>query len=92
MHIAPVRTGQKFNLTAEGYAPAETYYSGQDVLRVPMQPKLNGRVTDAATGGSVVFEGQELVGLAPSSAFEGFPQQVSVRNRVTIEDALAATE
>jgi glutamate formiminotransferase / 5-formyltetrahydrofolate cyclo-ligase len=34
----------------------------------------------------------ELVGLAPSSAFEDFPQQVSVKNRATIEDALAATQ
>jgi hypothetical protein len=53
LHVAPVREGQKFDLTAEGYVPAETYYSGQDVLRVPMQPKLNGRVTDAATGNPV---------------------------------------
>jgi glutamate formiminotransferase/glutamate formiminotransferase/formiminotetrahydrofolate cyclodeaminase len=34
----------------------------------------------------------ELVGLAPSSAFEGFPDGVDVRNRATIEDALAATD
>ncbi|MCA1646000.1 MAG: carboxypeptidase-like regulatory domain-containing protein [Chloroflexi bacterium] len=29
--IAPVRANQKFNLTADGYIPTETYYSGQDV-------------------------------------------------------------
>jgi glutamate formiminotransferase len=34
----------------------------------------------------------ELVGLAPSSAFEGFLDGVDVRNRATIEDALAATD
>jgi glutamate formiminotransferase len=34
----------------------------------------------------------ELVGLAPSSSFEGFPQRIPVRNRATIEDALAATD
>jgi glutamate formiminotransferase/glutamate formiminotransferase/formiminotetrahydrofolate cyclodeaminase len=33
----------------------------------------------------------ELVGLAPSDAFEAFPAEVPVRNRRTIEDALAAT-
>jgi hypothetical protein len=33
----------------------------------------------------------ELVGLAPSAAFEAFPAEVPVRNRRTIEDALAAT-
>jgi glutamate formiminotransferase len=31
----------------------------------------------------------ELVGLAPRAAFEGFPDDVKVRNRATIEDALA---
>jgi hypothetical protein len=51
--VAPVRANQKFNLTAEGYIPTETYYSGQDLLRVPMLPKLTGQVTDAASGKSV---------------------------------------
>jgi glutamate formiminotransferase len=31
----------------------------------------------------------ELVGLAPAAAFDGFPAHVAVRNRRTIEDALA---
>jgi len=30
----------------------------------------------------------ELVGLAPGAAFDGFPDDVPVRNRRTIEDAL----
>jgi glutamate formiminotransferase len=30
----------------------------------------------------------ELVGLAPAAAFDGFPADVPVRNRRTIEDAL----
>jgi glutamate formiminotransferase len=34
----------------------------------------------------------ELVGLAPRAAFAGFPEGISVRNRATIEDALAATD
>jgi glutamate formiminotransferase / 5-formyltetrahydrofolate cyclo-ligase len=33
----------------------------------------------------------ELVGLAPRAAFEGFPAEIVVRNRATIEDALADT-
>jgi glutamate formiminotransferase / 5-formyltetrahydrofolate cyclo-ligase len=32
----------------------------------------------------------ELVGLAPAAAFAGFPDNVQVRNRATIEDALAS--
>jgi glutamate formiminotransferase/glutamate formiminotransferase/formiminotetrahydrofolate cyclodeaminase len=32
----------------------------------------------------------ELVGLAPRAAFDGFPADISVRERATIEDALAA--
>ena len=51
--VAPVRANQKFNLTADGYIQTETYYGGQDVLRVPMLPKLTGRVTNATTGKSV---------------------------------------
>jgi hypothetical protein len=50
LRIAPVRDGQKFDLTAAGYIPTETYYSGQNVLRVPMQPRLDGHVVDAVTG------------------------------------------
>jgi hypothetical protein len=45
-----VRSGQKFHLSADGYLPVETAYDGQDVLRVLLQPKLSGRVTDAVTG------------------------------------------
>lgn len=48
--IAPVRANQKLNLSADGYASVETSYEGQAVLRVPMLPRLNGRVSDAATG------------------------------------------
>jgi hypothetical protein len=51
--IAPVRAYQKFNLTADGYIPTDTSYTGQDVLHVSMLPKLNGRVTNAVSGKSV---------------------------------------
>src|SRR5260370_1013599 len=50
LRVGPVRQGQKFNLSAAGYVPAEAYSSGQDVLRVPMLPRLDGHVVDAASG------------------------------------------
>ena len=50
LRIAPVRQGQTLELSASGYMPARATYTGQDVLRVPMQPRLDGRVTDAETG------------------------------------------
>ncbi|HEX8967460.1 MAG TPA: putative glycoside hydrolase [Chloroflexota bacterium] len=53
LRVAPVRQDQKFNLTAAGYVPTETYYTGQAVLRVPMQPRLDGRVVDGTSGQSV---------------------------------------
>jgi glutamate formiminotransferase len=33
----------------------------------------------------------ELVGLAPQAAFDGFPEDLPVRNRRTVEEALAGT-
>ncbi|HZL06282.1 MAG TPA: hypothetical protein VFE45_12855, partial [Coriobacteriia bacterium] len=33
----------------------------------------------------------ELVGLAPEAAFDGFPPDVPIRNRATIEQALLQT-
>jgi glutamate formiminotransferase len=32
----------------------------------------------------------ELVGLAPAAAFDGFPDDIEVRNRRTVEDALSS--
>jgi glutamate formiminotransferase len=34
----------------------------------------------------------ELVGLAPEAAFDGFPPEINIRNRATIEDSLAASD
>jgi hypothetical protein len=53
LRVAPVRAGQSFTFQAEGYLPAQTAYHGEDVLRVALPPKLNGRVSDAATGKAV---------------------------------------
>jgi glutamate formiminotransferase len=36
-------------------------------------------------------ESTELVGLAPEAAFDGFPPDVPIRNRATIEQALLQT-
>jgi glutamate formiminotransferase / 5-formyltetrahydrofolate cyclo-ligase len=33
----------------------------------------------------------ELVGLAPAAAFDGFPQDLHVRNRRTIEEVVGST-
>lgn len=43
----------------------------------------------AAIGRLKAVAGTELVGLAPAAAFDGFPDDLVCRNRVTIEDALA---
>jgi glutamate formiminotransferase len=56
----------------------------EDHLAVPL-----ARVV-AAVARQVPVAGCELVGLAPAAAFDGFPSDVHVRNRRTVEDALGA--
>jgi glutamate formiminotransferase len=46
------------------------------------------RVVEAVARHATVTEA-ELVGLAPRAAFDGFPDEIPVRGRATIEDALA---
>ena len=53
LRIAPVRDGQTLAVSASGYLPAQALYTGQDVLRVPMHPRLDGHVLDASTGKGV---------------------------------------
>jgi hypothetical protein len=53
VQVSPVREGQTFSLSADGYVPAQIAFAGQDVLRVPMQPRLDGRVVDDSTGKGV---------------------------------------
>jgi len=50
------------------------------------------RVLEALRGNgpATVSDLAELVGLAPASAFDGFPSDIPVRNRRTIEDAIEA--
>jgi glutamate formiminotransferase len=45
--------------------------------------EIVGRIAQRAP-----IAGAELVGLAPAAAFDGFPEQIPVRNLRTIEDAL----
>jgi glutamate formiminotransferase len=46
----------------------------------------------AAIAAHATITEAELVGLAPRAAFEGFPDQLRVRGRATIEDALSASD
>jgi glutamate formiminotransferase/glutamate formiminotransferase/formiminotetrahydrofolate cyclodeaminase len=56
----------------------------EDHLLVPLAALV------AAVARHADVTGCELVGLAPAAAFEGFPEDVPVRNRRTVEEALAA--
>ncbi len=55
----------------------------EDHLAVPLAALVAAVARHAAVAGC------ELVGLAPAAAFEGFPDDVPVRNRRTVEEALA---
>src|SRR5579864_2502463 len=46
----------------------------------------------AAVGRHAPLLEAELVGLAPRAAFDGFPHDLRIRNRATIEDALAGSD
>jgi hypothetical protein len=74
LRVAPVRDGQSLNLTAAGYLPATAVYSGQDVLRVAMRPRLDGHVLDGATGKGVpaarISFGDTTLTAGPDGAFQ----------------------
>ena len=55
----------------------------EDHLAVPLAKIVEAVAKHAHVAGC------ELVGLAPAAAFEGFPEEVAVRNLRTVEDALA---
>jgi glutamate formiminotransferase/glutamate formiminotransferase/formiminotetrahydrofolate cyclodeaminase len=57
----------------------------EDHLATPL-----ARVVDAIAEHAEIAEA-ELVGLAPRAAFDGFPDDIPVRNRRVLEDALAGT-
>jgi glutamate formiminotransferase / 5-formyltetrahydrofolate cyclo-ligase len=54
----------------------------EDHRAVPLARVVEAIARHAAPSGA------ELVGLAPAAAFEGFPEELSVSNRRTVEDAL----
>jgi glutamate formiminotransferase len=69
------------------------WLSGPQVAQVSMNVE-DHRATPLATVVEAIRRhavpaAAELVGLAPAAAFEGFPSDVPVRNRDTIEEALA---
>ena len=68
------------HLAARGTAQVST--NVEDHVRVPL-----ARLLDAVRRHASVVEA-ELVGLAPRAAFAGWPEDVAVRNRRTVEDAL----
>jgi glutamate formiminotransferase/glutamate formiminotransferase/formiminotetrahydrofolate cyclodeaminase len=65
-------------------AIAQVSTNVEDHLAVPL-----ARVV-AAVARHANVAGCELVGLAPEAAFAGFPENVHVRNRRTVEDALSS--
>jgi len=69
-------------LAARG-AVAQVTANVEDHLAVPLSQLV------AAVARHAQVSGCELVGLAPAAAFDGFAADVPVRNRRTIEDALA---
>jgi glutamate formiminotransferase len=69
-------------LTAQG-AIAQVSTNVEDHLAVPL-----ARVVEAVARHADVAA-CELVGLAPRAAFDGFPEDVCVKGRRTVEDALA---
>ena len=70
-------------LRARG-AVAQVSTNVEDHRRVPLARLV------AAVARHAPVAGCELVGLAPQAAFDGFPDDVPVRNRRTVEEALAA--
>ena len=68
-------------LAARGVAQVST--NVEDHRRVPLAEVV------AAIARHAVPSQAELVGLAPRAAFEGFPDDLPVANRRTVEDALA---
>ncbi len=61
---------------------AQVSMNVEDHLAVPLATVV------AAVARHASVAACELVGLAPAAAFEGFPDDVAVRNRRTVEDAL----
>ena len=91
---AAVREGGPEGLP--GVRALGVWLAQRGVAQVSTNVEEPGTVPLAALIGAIARHSDiaeaELVGLAPGAAFEGFPDDVRVRNRATIEDALAARE
>jgi hypothetical protein len=48
--LSPMRPGAPFQVTANGYLPRDVNYAGAAMQQVRLDPRMVGRVTDAATG------------------------------------------
>ena len=70
-------------LAARGGAP-QVSLNIEDYERTPLAEVV------AAIARHAPIAEAELVGLAPAAAFEGFPEDIHVRNRRTIEEAIKA--
>ncbi|HEV2060473.1 MAG TPA: hypothetical protein VGR11_14045, partial [Solirubrobacteraceae bacterium] len=71
-------------LTAGGRRVAQVSTNVEDHRRIPLAQLV------AAVAQHAAVERCELVGLAPRAAFDGFPHDVSVANRRTLEDGLSS--
>ena len=67
---------------ATGGGVAQVSVNVEDHRRVPLAMVVERVAARAPVGAT------ELVGLAPRSAFDGFPEGLECRNRATLEDAL----
>jgi glutamate formiminotransferase len=70
-------------LAARGGAP-QVSLNVEDHERVPLAEVV------AAIARHARIAEAELVGLAPAAAFEGFPEELHVRNRRTIEEVVGS--
>ena len=89
---ARIREGGSEGL--DGVRAIGLWLTQRDVAQVSMniEDHRTIRLADvvAAIESHAAVAEAELVGLAPSRAFEGFPHDIPVRNKRLIEDALAA--
>ena len=91
---ALIREGGREGLPGVRAIGIELAARGRPVAQVSTNVEDHRRTTLAqlveAVARHAVITGCELVGLAPQAAFEGFPDDLAVANRRTLEDALSS--
>lgn len=89
-----IREGGREGLPGVRAIGIELAARGRPVAQVSTNVEDHHRTTLAqlveAVARHAVIAGCELVGLAPQAAFEGFPGDLAVANRRTLEDALSS--